>query len=535
MRTNEVAEQRIREEAQADRKYRLRWWTLAALSVSLLIVIIDDTIINVAVPTLQRELGASASGLQWIVDSYVLVFAGLLLTMGTLGDRFGRRRFLELGLVVFGASSVFAAYAGSTAELIVARSLMGVGGALIMPSTLSVIIDVFPRDERVKAIGIWTGIASLGIPLGPVVGGWLLEQYWWGAVFLLNIPIVVVALVAVRAVVPESRHPSPPRADIAGMALSTAALAALVYAIIEAPGAGWSNAKVVAGFATALSSTIAFVYHEQRVEHPMLELRLFRNARLSWGTVAITVAALALAGLAFELTQYLQFAQGYTPLAAGLRVVPLALGFGVAGPASQRLVRRLGTGTTVALGLGTVAVVLVALAQVEATTGFWLVGPAIFLVGAGIGTAFVPSTDAVMSAVPERDAGLGSAINDASRQVGAALGIGILGSIANGAYTSRIAQPARAFGPGVTAVAKQSVAAALQVADRIGGSAGKAFGRAATAAFTDGFGIAMLAAAGVVAVGAVLVRHRLPAHDTPPVVDDGSDIVALEALSPTGS
>src|SRR6266545_4420230 len=220
-------------------EYRRRWWMLGVLSVSLLIIIIDDTIINIAVPTLQRSLGASATALQWIVDAYVLVFAGLLLTMGALGDRFGRKRFLQLGLLVFAGASVLGAYASSTTQLIVARALMGVGGALIMPSTLSILIDVFPREERVKAIGIWTAIAGLGIPIGPIVGGWLLGQFWWGSVFLLNVPIAVAALAAGLVLVPESRHPAPPRPDLPGLVLSVVALASLVYGIIDAPTRGW--------------------------------------------------------------------------------------------------------------------------------------------------------------------------------------------------------------------------------------------------------------------------------------------------------
>src|SRR5918994_1008887 len=222
------------EERRSDTSQR-RWWILVALSVSLLIVIIDDTIINVAIPTLQRELEASATALQWIVDAYIVVFAGLLLTMGSLGDRFGRRRLLQLGLAVFLGSSVLGAYAPSTSWLIGARALMGVGGALIMPSTLSILVDVFPREERVKAIGIWTGVASLGIPLGPIVGGWLLEHFWWGSAFLLNVPIAAAALVAGAVLVPESRDPTPPRPDVAGLGLSIVGLTALVYGIIEAP------------------------------------------------------------------------------------------------------------------------------------------------------------------------------------------------------------------------------------------------------------------------------------------------------------
>lgn len=495
-------------------KYRRRWWTLVALSVSLLIIIIDDTIINVAVPTLQRELGASASALQWIVDAYIVVFAGLLLTMGALGDRFGRKRLLQLGLLVFAGASVLGAYASSASGLILARALMGVGGAMIMPSTLSVLIDVFPREERVKAIGIWTGIASIGIPLGPIAGGWLLENFWWGSVFLLNVPIAAAALAAGLVLVPESRHPSPPRPDLPGLVLSGAALTWLIYGII-APSSGWTSGAVLGSLGAAIVTGAAFVLHEARVTEPMLDLRLFRNPRLGWGTGAVTLAALALTGLAFELTQYLQFVQGYTPLQAGLRFLPLAAGFGIAGPVSQRLVPRIGTARVVAGALGGAAVLLAALSQVEPSTSYWLVGAALLLIGLGIGAAFVPSTDAVMAAVPGANAGLGSAINDSGRQVGAALGIGILGALASAGYRSGIGNAVSSLGPDLAAAAKRSVGAALQVSGGMGGPAGEALRRAADAAFMDGFGLAMLAGAVLLVAGAVLVLRRLPSQDVP--------------------
>jgi EmrB/QacA subfamily drug resistance transporter len=495
--------------------YRRRWWTLAILSVSLLVVIIDDTIINVAVPTLQRKLGASASALQWIVDAYVIVFAGLLLTMGALGDRFGRKRFLQLGLGVFAGASLLGAYASSASQLIMARALMGVGGALIMPSTLSVITGVFPRGERVKAIGIWTGTASLGIPLGPIVGGWLLEHFWWGSAFLLNVPIALAALAGGWILVPESRHPAPPRPDLPGLVLSVVALASLVYGIIEAPSSGWTSEAVIGSFGLAISAGAAFVLHEARVREPMLDLRLFRNPRLGWGTVAMTLAGLAIGGLAFLLTQYLQFVQGYTPLQAGLRFLPIAIGFGIASPITQRLVPRIGTTRTVAAALGGGALLLASLSLVGPETSYWLVGPALLLIGLGIGAAFVPSTDAVMAAVPEANAGLGSAINDSGRQVGAALGIGILGALANAGYRSRIGGAVASLSPDLAATARRSVGAALEVAAGMGGPAGETLRRAANAAFMDGFGLAMLAGAVLLAAGAFAVLHRLPSHDVP--------------------
>jgi EmrB/QacA subfamily drug resistance transporter len=483
--------------------------------VSLLVIIIDDTIINVAVPTLQRELGASASALQWVVDAYIVVFAGLLLTMGALGDRFGRKRFLQLGLLVFAGASVLGAYAGSASQLIVARALMGVGGALIMPSTLSVITDVFPRGERVKAIGIWTGTASLGIPLGPVVGGWLLEHLWWGSVFLLNLPIALAALAGGWILVPESRHPTPPRPDLPGLALSVVALASLVYGIIEAPSAGWSSLAVLGSLGLAAVAGAAFLLHEARARQPMLDLWLFRNPRLGWGTVAMTLAGLAIGGLAFLLTQYLQFVQGYTPLEAGLRFLPIAIGFGIASPVTQRVVPRIGTARTAAAALGGVAVVFAALSLVGPDTSYWLVGPALLLVGLGIGAAFVPATDAVMAAVPAANAGLGSAINDAGRQVGAALGVGVLGALANAGFRSGIGGAA-SLSPDLAAAARRSMAAALQIATLAGGPAGASLRRAAEAAFMDGFGLAMLAGAVLLAAGALTVLWRLPAHDVSP-------------------
>jgi EmrB/QacA subfamily drug resistance transporter len=495
--------------------YRRRWWTLAILSVSLLIIIIDDTIINVAIPTLQRELGASASALQWIVDAYIIVFAGLLLTMGALGDRFGRKRFLQLGLLVFAGASLLGAYAGSASQLIVARALMGVGGALIMPSTLSVITDVFPRGERVKAIGIWTGIASLGIPLGPIVGGWLLEHFWWGSAFLLNVPIAIAALAGGWVLVPESRHPAPPRPDLAGLALSVVTLASLVYGIIEAPAAGWTSAAVLGSLGLAAVAGVTFLLYEARVREPMLDLRLFRNPRLGWGTVAMTLAGLAIGGLAFLLTQYLQFVQGYTPLQAGLRFLPIAIGFGIASPITQRLVPRIGTTPTVAAALGGGALLFASLSFVGPETSYWLVGPTLLLFGLGLGAAFVPSTDAVMAAVPEENAGLGSAINDSGRQVGTALGIGVLGALANAGFRSGIDGAVSSLSPDLAAAAKQSVGAALQIAAGVGGPAGASLRRAAVAAFMDGFGVAMLAGAVLLAAGAVAVLRLLPSRDVP--------------------
>ena len=352
--------------------YRRRWWILVILSMSLLIIGLDNTILNVAIPTLQREFDATATALQWMVDAYVLVFAGLLLTMGSLGDRFGRRRALQLGLIVFGLASFYAAYAASSAQFIGARAIMGIGGALIMPSTLSILTDVFPREERGKAIGIWAAVAGLGIGLGPVTGGILLEHFWWGSVFFVNVPIVLIALIAGILLVPESRDPHPASLDILGAVLSISAVTILVYSIIEAPVRGWTDGLVLAGLVGGAALAAAFGYWEIKTDHPMLNLAFFKNPRFSAGAGAIAIGFFALFGMIFGLTQFLQFVQGYTPLEAGLRMVPVALGMMVGAGNSHRLVGKLGTHKAVAMGLLIVAGAFVTICLVA--TGYRLLG-----------------------------------------------------------------------------------------------------------------------------------------------------------------
>ena len=328
---------------RSDKKYRQRYWTLGVLSISLIIIALDVTVLNVAIPTLQRELSASASGLQWIINAYILVFAGLLLTMGSLGDRFGRRRALQTGLVVFGLASLAAAYSQTSGQLIASRAAQGIGGAMIMPATLSIIVDVFPREERAKAIGIWAGVAALGIPLGMIAGGWLLENFWWGSAFLVNIPVVLIAFAAGGVLVPESRDPEARRIDLVGASISMLGLAALVYTIIEAPARGWADPLTLAGFAAAAILGIAFALYELRTHEPMLDIRHFRNSRLSVGAGSIGVAFMIMLGTMFLLTMYLQFVQGYSPLDTGIRLVPMAVGFMLGAPISASLVARIGT------------------------------------------------------------------------------------------------------------------------------------------------------------------------------------------------
>src|SRR5215210_5663878 len=338
--------------------YARRWRTLAVLALSLVIIGLDNTILNVALPTLQDRFEASGSQLQWMVDSYLLVFAGALLTMGTLGDRFGRKKALVAGLAIFGGASLAVLAVDSSGQLIAVRAAMGVGAALIMPATLSIITNVFPREERAKAIGIWAGMAAIGIGLGPLVGGVLLHWFSWSSVFLVNVPVAAVALVFGARLVPESRDPKPGAFDFLGAALSIGALLSLVYAIIEAPARGWDDALVLSTFGLSLALAASFVVWELRTAAPMLNLDFFRNPRFTIGSFSIGVAFFALFGSIFGVTQYLQFAHGYSALQAGAAMVPVAFGLVIGAGSSAKLASRLGTARVVSTGLATLGAIL---------------------------------------------------------------------------------------------------------------------------------------------------------------------------------
>jgi EmrB/QacA subfamily drug resistance transporter len=490
--------------------YRRRWATLAVLSLSLVIIGLDNTILNVALPTLVRELGATASQLQWMVDSYVLVFAGLLLTMGALGDRFGRKLALNAGLILFGAASIAAAYVDTATGLIAARAVMGVGGALIMPSTLSIITNVFEGPERGRAIAAWAAVAGLGIVIGPALGGWLLENFWWGSIFLINVFVVIAALAAGWFLVPESRDPDATPLDPLGAGLSVVGLVALVYGIIEAPAEGWTSGPVIVAFAVAVVTLSLFLWWETRTEHPMLRLSFFENPRFSAAAGAITLVFFAMFGTVFMLTQYLQFVLEFTPLQAGIRVMPVAT-MVVAAPLSARLTERFGTKRVVASGLVIVAGAMSVLATIDTGSGYGHVALALSLLGIGMGTAMAPATDSVMGSVPLAKAGVGSAMNDTTRQIGGALGVAILGSILASSYSSAMEPVVGALPQEAAAAASDSIGGALGVAAAVG-EAATPLVEAAKAAFIDGMGLAIWVAAGVALAGAILTWLYLPAR-----------------------
>jgi len=487
-----------------------RWSALMVLCFSLLVIGLDNTILNVALPTLERDLDASSSQLQWIVDAYMLVFAGLLLTAGALGDRFGRKRALTFGLLVFGTGSALASIASSAETLIATRALMGVGGAFIMPSTLSILTATFPPHERPKAIGIWAGVSGIGIAIGPVTGGWLLEHADWGAIFLVNLPFVAFALLAGRWLVPESADPAAPRLDLPGFGLSIVGLTALVWAIIEAPSQGWTSPATLAGFGIAMAALGAFATWELRFSHPMLDFRLFRNPRFSGASAAITLIFFALFGTIFLLTQFLQAVLGYSALEAGLRTTPVALGLILGGPLSAKLSGRFGARVVVAAGLLIVAVGLGLITQFSTTSGSALVGISLLVLGFGMGTAMAPATDSVMGSLPLAKASVGSAVNDATRTTGGALGVAVLGSLLSSGYRADMEEAVAGLPEGAAGLAGDSLGGAVAVARRLDDPQLAEFAREA---FVSGMHVAALVAAGVAVVGALVAFLVLPARE----------------------
>ncbi|TML12140.1 MAG: DHA2 family efflux MFS transporter permease subunit [Actinobacteria bacterium] len=513
-----------------------RWLTLGVLCLSLFVIVMDNTIVNVALPTLVRDLGTSISQLQWVVDSYTLVFAGLLLTAGSLGDRFGRRGALNVGLVIFGGASTVAAFAGGVNALVAARAVMGVGAALIMPATLSILTNVFTdARERAIAIALWSAVAGVAVALGPVSGGFLLEHFWWGSVFIINAPVVVVALVAGRMLVPTSRDPAAPRIDWGGAALSIVGLTALVWAIIEAPERGWTSSAVVAGFALAIVVLAAFARWELRRDEPMLDLRFFTNPRFTAASAAITLIAFALFGFIFMATQYLQFILGYSALSAGVHTLPFAGAVILTAPLSSKLVERYGTKLVVTFGLLSFAAGLLTAAGTSLDSTYSRVFVAMVLMGGGMGLASAPATESIMGSLPKAKAGVGSAVNDTTRELGGAFGVAIVGSVLSSLYAARLGDRLDGTVPTPSLdAAKQSMGAALAVGHQVGGSDGARIIGAARDAFVHAMTRASLITAVFALAGAAVALRWLPARATNAEVNaiELDDITAVETLEP---
>jgi EmrB/QacA subfamily drug resistance transporter len=494
-------------------QYARRWKTLGVLSLSLVILGVDTSILNVALPTLQDEFDASASKLQWMVDSYLLVFAGLLLVFGTLGDRYGRKLALQAGVSIFGLASLAAPFANSSGQVITVRAAMGIGAALIMPATLSIIANVFTGEERGKAIGIWAALAAVGIGLGPLAGGLLLEWFPWWSVFMVNVPFAVAALALGIRYVPESRDPRPGSFDLLGAALSTAGFSILVYAIIEAPEKGWTSGLVIGSLAASLVLLGAFVAWERRIAEPMLDLGFFRNARFSVGTAAVSAAFFALLGGIFALTQYLQFAHGYSAIEAGAVMTPMALGLMIGAGSSSKAVARLGTSRVVAAGLFGVALMLGVTTLWDPSTSALVLVAWFFGLTLAMGWVMAPATDAVIGAVPAAKSGVASATNTVARMVSGALGVAIIGSLVSSLYSNKVEGSLGALPTPLQTQAEDSIGAANAIAAQLPPQAASDLLATTGDAFTQAMGIGLALGAALVAATAVLVLRFLPARE----------------------
>jgi EmrB/QacA subfamily drug resistance transporter len=509
-----------------ERVHRRRWWTLAVLCLSLLIVFVGNSSLNVTIPTLSRDLHATESQLQWVVAVYSLVFAGLLFSTGAIGDRFGRKGALQFGLLLFLVGAGFASLSTTMLELIACRAVMGAAGAFIMPSTLSILINVFPPDERPKAIAIWASFTGASGALGPVASGFLLGHFWFGSVFLINVPVIVIALIAGRFLVPTSRDPQQASFDPGGSVLSIIGIVALVYGLIEAPAKGWSSPGTLSAFVVALVVLAIFVAWELRVEEPMVDMHYFRNAAFSTGTGGMILVFVAMYGVMFLITQYFQLVLNYTALSAALRLMPIALIMLIVAPMTPMLCERFGAHRVVTFGMLCIGGSLLMFAALTTHTPYSYVVVCVIPLTTGIALSMSPMTASIMGAVPPRRAGAGSAMNDASRELGAALGIAILGSVAASRYSSSISH----FVSGLTAhdqsQARSSIAGALQVANKLHGAAGTALTNGAHSAFVGGLHFAVIVGAMLAFVAAAIVYRYLP-HSLAP---EGAMHGPLEAL-----
>jgi EmrB/QacA subfamily drug resistance transporter len=502
---------------------------LTVLCLAALLINLDITIVNVALPSLVRELNASTTDLQWVVDAYNLVFAALVLTAGSLSDRQGRRGALVLGLVIFGGASLLGSFCTTASELIAARAVMGLGAAIIFPVTLSLISNVFTeRAARARAIGLWTATAGAGVALGPIVGGWLLEHFSWGSVFLFMAPIAGLVAILAVAVVPTSRNPDSAPVDRAGLGLSSVGMGLVVLAVIEAPVWGWGSLRTLASFTCGSVVLALFTMVERRAVHPMLDIRLFRNLRFSAASGSISAAFFALFGFIFLVTQYFQFLKAYSPLSTGVRLLPVAVSIAISSVVGTRLAVRSGSKAVVTVGLLCLGAAFVWISTLTETTGYSAIAGQMLVLGTGIGMATASATEAIMGAVSADKAGVGAAVNDATRLVGGTLGVAVIGSVSASLYTDRLATTLPGALPHDAArAAGDSVGAALRVAEHLAGLGLQHLAGtvdvAAVHAFLHGFQAGCLLAGGVVAAGAIFSWTLLPAR---PAASLGSDPLA---------
>jgi EmrB/QacA subfamily drug resistance transporter len=498
--------------------HRRRWLILATLCLSVLLVAIDNTIVNVALPTLNRRLGATTSELQWVVDIYSVCFAGLLLFFGHIGDRYGRKRVLQIGLVLFALASFGAARSTSVGQLVAARAAMGVAVALIYPSTLALLATVFTdRQEKAIAVGVWSGVSGLAIALGPVAGGALLERFWWGSVFVVNLPVIAAALLFGAVLLPESRDPAPGQFDGPGAALSVAVVGLLIWTIIEAPSRGWTSDTIIAGLAGSAVLLTVFCWWEGHHTDPLLDIRFFRNPRFSAGSTAISMAFFGLFGFIFMITMYFQLVRGYGTLKAGAATLPFAAIMGALSPLAVLIMKKTGTKLVVTVGLVLMACGFGVAARAPVNADYWrVVVVSMCLMAAGMALATGPATDAILASLPAAKAGVGSAVNDTTRELGGALGVAVVGSVLSGSFGSHLTASWTTLGlpHPMVQIGQASLGSALAVSRHAGALAGPA-AQAARASFMTGLHAGSVAVAVAALLAAVMALIFLPSRDRP--------------------
>jgi EmrB/QacA subfamily drug resistance transporter len=513
---------------------RRKWVILSVLIISLVAIVLDNTVLNIALKTISEPrtgLGASQSQLEWAVNSYTLVFAGLLFTFGVIGDRIGRKRMLMIGMVMFGLASLLCSYAQTPDQLIWARAAMGLGGAAVMPQTLSIITQVFEPKERPRAIGIWAAAVGMAIAVGPIVGGLLLDRFWWGSVFLINVPLTAVGVAAIWFLVPESRSPSPGRIDYLGVLLSIAGLVLVVYGIIQGGDTGsWLRADVLGPVAGGLAVLAFFGWHESRTEYPSLDVRLFRDPRLSSAAAAIGLVFFAMAGVYFFISFYMQNVRGYSPLHAGLLTIPLAAGQLLMSTRSAALVRRFGPKAVCSAGTLVLALALAGYHLLGTATSVWVLEAAFFVQGAAMGTVMPTATEGVMSVVPRSRGGAGSAITNTSRQVAVALGVAVLGSILATEYRLHLTPSLAGLPAAARGQATQSIAATQAIAGQLG-SGGSRLLAAANSSFVSAMHVTSLISVVIAVLGAAAMAAWMPGKRALAAAADGPDGPAASAMA----
>jgi EmrB/QacA subfamily drug resistance transporter len=485
---------------------------LAVICLGVFVISVDATIVNVALPTLSRELGADTAQLQWIVDAYTLVMSGLLLSAGSLSDRYGRRGWLSSGLALFAITSGIAAQMNSADALIAARAAMGMGAAVIFPTTLGLITNIFTDPiPRAKAIGLWAAMVGVGVAVGPISGGWLLEHFWWGAIFLVNIPIAAVAIIGGILFVPTSRDPAAPRVDVPGLILSAVGITALVYTVIAAPTWGWTSTRTATGFIMATIVLAGFALWERRSAHPMLDVSLFADRRFSGGSLAVTAGFLTLFGFIFVITQYFQFIKNFTAFQSGVRLLPVAVSIALASILGPRLVEQVGTTAVVAAGLTVFAAGLAWASTAGVATHYSQIATQMVLLGGGLGLTTAPATEAIMGSLSAGKAGVGSAVNDTTRELGGTLGVAIAGTIFASVYSGRLGSASALAGLPAEAM-RHSMALAHRVIEQLPAERAGHVRDAINHAFLDGLQVSALVCAGIALAAAIVVGWLLPAH-----------------------